>query len=206
MLNLIKLIQCAGSYFLTVFILILVSCGGMDEQQMLQNARSYLDKNDLMAASIELRNTLQKNNDNAEARYLLGSVSLEIGDLTTAEKEFKRAALAGWNEEETQVGLARILITRKEFQTLLDEIVTVNTWSPATRANISGLRALAEASLGRIPQANTTLDEGRAYMPDAFQVLKTTAMLQLAGIQDGDASNTLKNALSLYPNKPELST
>ena len=164
--------------------LILISCNGpgMNEQQMLQNAKTYLDKGDLMAASIELRNTLQKNNDNAEARYLLGSVSLEIGDLTTAEKELRRAALAGWNEEETQIGLARVLIARKEFQKLLDEIVIVNTWSPATRANISGLRALAEASQGRIPEAKTTLDEGRAYMADAFQVLKTTAMFQLAGI------------------------
>lgn len=202
--NLNRLIQCAGRYFLTVSILIIVSCGGMDEQQMLQNAKKYLDNGDLQAASIELRNTLQKNNENAEARYLLGSVSLEIGDLTTAEKEFKRAALAGWNEEETQIGLARVFITRKEFQKLLDEIVIVNTWSPATRANIAGLRALAEASQGRIPEAKTTLDEGRAYMADAFQVLKTTAMFQLAGMLDGDASSTIKTALSLYPDKPEL--
>ena len=171
---------------LTSFFLVLVSCGqGMNEQQMLQNARAYLDKNDLMAASIELRNTIQKNNENAEAHYLLGSVSLEAGDLTSAEKEFKRAALAGWNEEQTQMGLARVLITRKEFQKLLDEIVTLNTWTPATRANISALRAMAEAGLGRIPQAKITLDEGRATMADAFQVLKTTVMFQLSGIQDG---------------------
>lgn len=205
-MKLLKLNHWLRSNILISSILILISCDGlgMSEQQMLQNAKTYLDKGDLMAASIELRNTLQKNNDNAEARYLLGSVSLEIGDLTTAEKEFKRAALAGWNEEETQIGLARVLITRKEFQKLLDEIVIVNTWSPATRANIAGLRALAKASQGRIAEAKTTLEEGRAYMADAFHVLKTTAMFQLSGIQDGDTSTTLKIALSLYPDKPEL--
>ena len=203
-MKLLKLNHWLRSNLLISAIIILISCGGMSEQQMLQNAKTYLDKGDLMAASIELRNTLQKNNDNAEARYLLGSVSLEIGDLITAEKEFKQAALAEWNEEETQIGLARVFIARKKFQKLLDEIVIVNTWSPASRANIAGLRALAEASQGRIAEAKTTLDEGNAYMADAFQVLKTTAMFQLAGMLDGDASNTLKTALSLYPDKPEL--
>lgn len=191
--------------FLLVSILTLSACDqGMSEQRLLEKAKSYVDKGELMAASIELRNTLQKNTENAEARYLLGSINLEAGDLTSAEQEFRRAALAGWNKEETQVGLARVLISKKEFQKLLDEIVIVNTWSPATRADISGLRALAEASLGHMPQAKTTLDEGRAYMANAYQVLKTTAMFQLAGMLDGDASNTLKTALSLYPDKPEL--
>jgi len=204
MLNLNNIIRDARRFFLIPPFLILISCDGMNEQQMLQNAKTYLDKGELQAASIELRNTLQKNNENAEARYLLGNVNLEIGDIASAEKEFKRAALAGWNEEETQIGLARVLIVRKEFQKLLDEIVIDNTWSPATRANISGLRALAEASQSRIPEAKTTLDEGRTYMADAFQVLKTTAMFQLNGIQEGDASNTLKTALALYPDNPEL--
>ena len=205
MLNLKKINHYIKLCFLAWSILILTACGqGMSEQRMLQNAKTYLDNGELKAASIELRNTLQKNSNNAEARYLLGSISLKAGDLASAEKEFRRAALAGWNEEETQIGLARIFITRKEFQKLLDEIVIINTWPPATRANISGLRALAEASLGLIPQAKTTLDEGRAYEANAFQVLKTTAMFQLSGILDGDASNTLNTALSLYPENPEL--
>ena len=87
----------------------------MNEQQMLQNAKTYLDKGELMAASIERRNTLQKNNENAEARYLLGSTNLKIGDLASAEKEFRRAADAGWSQEAVQLQLARIFISKKEF-------------------------------------------------------------------------------------------
>ncbi|MDX2507682.1 MAG: PEP-CTERM system TPR-repeat protein PrsT [Gammaproteobacteria bacterium] len=200
-------LNCLFKHFiLTGFLLVLVGCDniGMNEQQMLQNAKTYLDRGELMAASIELRNTLQKNNENAEARYLLGNINLKIGDLTSAEKEFKRAALAGWNKEETQIELARIFILRKEFQKLLNEIVIINTWPADTRANISALRAQAEAGLGNTTQAKTTLDEGKAYSAKALYVLKTTAMFQLSGIQDGDASNTLKKALSIYPDNPEL--
>ena len=193
-------------FFLAIFLLIVIACDniGMNEQQMLQNAKAYLDKGELMAASIELRNTLQKNHENAEARFLLGSINLKIGDLTSAEKEFRQAALAGWNEEETNEGLARIFIARNEFQKLLDEIVIKNTWSPATRANISALRALAEASLGQTLQAKTTLAKGNEYKANAFQVLKTTAIFQLFGMLEGEASNTLKTALSLYPENPDL--
>ncbi|MCK4705205.1 MAG: tetratricopeptide repeat protein, partial [Gammaproteobacteria bacterium] len=48
------------------------------------------------------------------------------------------------------------------------------------------------------------LNEGRTYKDNALQVLKTTAMFQLSGIQDGDVKNTLKTALSHYPDNTEL--
>ncbi|MDX2502920.1 MAG: hypothetical protein QNL62_00380 [Gammaproteobacteria bacterium] len=83
-------------YFLAVSVLITTSCSqGMSEQGMLENARDYLKLGELQAAAIELRNILQENSENAEARYLLGSISLIVGDIASAEKEFRRAALAG---------------------------------------------------------------------------------------------------------------
>lgn len=192
-------------YFLAVFCLALISCDkGLNEQQMLQNAKAYMDKGELMAASIELRNTLQQNSNNAEARYLLGSINLDIGDLASAEKEFRRADLAGWNQQETQTNIARILITRKEFQKLLDEIAIEDTWSTDTKANISALRALAHTGLGQLVKAKSTLDEAIAYDADALYVLKATTILQLTGILNGDASATLAKALSIYPENPEL--
>jgi len=202
----LKLHRLFKHFLLAGSFLIVTACDniGMNEQQMLQSAKAYLDKGELMAASIELRNTLQKNNENAEARYLLGNINLRIGDLSSAEKEFKRAALAGWDEEETQIGLAHTFISRKEFQKLLNEITNKSTWPAETRANISGLHALAEAGLGRTAQAKITLGEGKKYDANALQVLKTTTIFQLSGLQDGDASNTLKTALSLYPENQEL--
>lgn len=197
--------QYIRRYVLAVFCLALVSCGmGMNEQQMLQNARTYLDKNELMAASIELRNTLQKNRENAEARFLLGTINLIIGDLASAEKEFRRAESAGWDKQQTQTYLARILITREEFQKLLDEIVVVNTWSADTQANILALRALAYAGIGNLAQAKIALEDGRTYSTDALDIFKTTVMFQLAGIEEGDATSTLQKALAIYSENPEL--
>ena len=194
------------SFLLASFLLIVIACDhtGMSEQQMLQNAKAHLDKGELMAASIELRNTLKKNNENAEARYLLGSINLKVGDLTSAEKEFRRAADAGWSQEAVQLQLARILISKKAFKQLLDEVNPAATWSADTRADIAGLRALAEAGLNDITNAKNTLEEGRVINKDAVQILKTTAILQKAGMLEGDASSTLENALLLHADNPEI--
>jgi len=191
--------------FLTGILLILVSCsGGISEQQMLKNAKSHLEEGRLIAAAIELQNTVQKNSNNAEARFLLGNIELEIGYLTSAEKEFNRAELAGWDEQQTKLALARVLIARNKYQQLLDDINIKNSWSATARANITALRALAYAGLDQTSQAKITLDESQVQDPDAFQVLKTTANFQITGILNGDAADTLKKALSLYPDNPEF--
>jgi len=194
------------SFLLTCLFLIAAACDntGIDENQMLNNAKGYLSKGDLPAASIELRNALQKNSKNAEARYLLGNISLKVGDLAGAEKELRRAAEAGWSQEAVHLQLARVLINKKAFQKLLDEIRPLDTWSIDTRANIAGFRALAEAGLNDFKTAKETLDKGRSLNKDAVQILKTTAILQIASVLEGDASDTLKAAKSLYPDNPEI--
>lgn len=205
MLNLNKLSKTIGHRFLAIAFLTITACGqSMSEEQMLDKAKTYLDKGNPKAATLELRNVLQKNNRNAEARFLLGNVSLKIGDFATAEKEFGRATLAGWDQQQTQLALARIFVATKKFQKLLDEITIQDTWSPDTRANISALRAIAEASLNKTQQAQSTLEEARSTKPNAFQVLKATAMFQLTGLQNGDAEQTLTQALLLYPDNNEL--
>jgi len=176
----------------------------MSEQQMLESARNYLNKGDPKAASLELRNVLQMNNKNAEAHFLQGSLYLNIGDLETAEKEFQRAADAGWDQQQTQVALARIFISKKEFSKLLEEIIDDKSWSSHTRANIAALRALAQAGLNDPQLAKNTLEEARNLDTKALQVLKTTAIFQLTGLQDGNPAQTLALALSLYPDNTEL--
>lgn len=58
---------------------ILVACGpGASDKEFIESAKSYMAEKHVSEAAIELKN--------AEARYLLGEISLQIGDLASAEK------------------------------------------------------------------------------------------------------------------------
>jgi len=186
--------------------LVIVACDtpGMNDQQLLQRAKGYLVEREINAAAIELRNALQENPDNAEARYLLGLIYLDYGDFLAAEKEFRRAGKAGWNEADTFTGLARVLAGQKNYKRLVDKIEVKDSFPVTVQADLLALRAVAEAGLGDPDQAGTTLAEAARLDADAFQVLNATVQLQLVNGQSSAAKDTLAAALREYPDNPEL--
>lgn len=185
--------------------LLIAACDtGMNEQKTLEKARTYLSDGDPRAAVIELRNTLKQNRNNAEARYLFGMLSYNMGSFSNAEKELRRAEKAGWNQQETRLALAQVLATTKQFDKLLEEINDNEAWSNETRANILAFRAIADAGLNNIPQANATLDNAINLKADALHVLIIKAKFQLSSLRDGVVSNTLKQARSLYPDNSAI--
>ena len=191
---------------LALITLSLFACGSpeMDDQQLVLTAKSYIAGNKIREAALELQNALQENSDNAEARYLLGQINLDVGDAAGAEKEFRRAARAGWKEEQAGTGLARALIRSNAFQRMIDEVEIKDAYPAAARANLYGLRAAAQAGLGQLVPARETLAVGAAIDANAFHVLKTTSQLQLASGDIQGAASTLKQALTAYPDHPEL--
>jgi len=194
-------------YFVLVLItLTIISCdrAGMDDKQLLQSGKEYLGKRDLPAAAIELRYALQKNPENAEARYLLAQIYLKVGDAGSAQKEFKRASEAGWNMEEAQLGLAEALLRQNKFQELVDEFEAEDSWSMTARANLQGLRAAAAVGMQDHEQARLILSQGEKLQADAFHILKTRVQLQLLAGEITAGQNTLAIALNKYPGNPEL--
>jgi cytochrome c-type biogenesis protein CcmH/NrfG len=140
------------SGILVLLVLSLLACSEWftDEQQLMQKATDYLEQHNINAAVIELKNVLQANPENARARYLLAGINLDSGDFGTADKEFRRAAAAGWNQEETRIGIARSLLGLGRFSELRDAAQPDDGWTDAGRANLLALQAVAEAA-GRGP-------------------------------------------------------
>ena len=129
---------------LSVFLLF--ACSGVDDKQLVATAKKYIENNQPREAGLELKNALQANLKNAEARYLLGELNLTIGDMASAEKEFRKAREAGWDEAQSQVGLMRALLYQREFKKVLDDIQIRDTYPAKTRADLYGLKAFAEAA------------------------------------------------------------
>lgn len=186
--------------------LVMSACSdpAVESVNSLQNAKGYIAENSPQAAAIELKNALQANPDNAEARYLLGLTNLDFGDVAGAEKEFRRAIKAGWNEAQTYIGLARALINSKAYQNAIDDIKIKDEYSPNSRADLYALRAAAFLGQDKRDLAQDTLSQATRLDPNAFHVLKTAIQLELIKGDLKKAESGLKQALAAYPNSQEL--
>lgn len=205
MKSMIKILVSATKLLMVAATVVLLACAPeVSDQQMIQTARAYLDQNKLREATLELKNALQSNPENAEARYLLGNISLDIGDAASAEKEFRRAAGAGWQEGLARVGQARAMINSKTFQKLIDEIKVKESYPVNTRADLYALRALAQLGLGNASLASETLKKAVEIDANAFHVLTAAVQIYLAKGELKGATDSLQQGLKTYQNNPEI--
>ena len=117
---------------LTLSALVLTGCKDSPEQ-MVASAKSYLEKKDLDAASIQLKSALQANGNLVDARFLLGKVNLEQGNVPGAVKELQRALDLGYSKNEVLPLLARSLLRSGEVST--DERTAFEQWLAAQAAH-----------------------------------------------------------------------
>lgn len=200
-----KLIECRS--LLQFFLLIsLAGCGELflDEQKSLESAQEYLRQHNIHAAAIELRNALKANSDSAEARYLLANINLEYGDFPGAEKEFKRAELAGWSVEQSRLGVARSLVGLARFRELLDGMQPEADWSATARAEMLALRAVSEAGLGNVAGAEQLLGEAFQLAPNTLQVMKVRVQLAMVAGRQEEAQQLLDAAMKVHGENQEL--
>ena len=186
--------------------LILVACDGigMSSEKMLERAKGYLAEADVAAAAIELRNAVQADPENAEARYLLGEIILDYGDFASAEKEFRQASKAGWKQQDLVLELTQAQLGQHHYDEVLEEAQPSESWPATLRANLLGLRAVAVAGLGDLEKARAIAAEAAALDADALYVLKFSIQLELLNQQLAAAQQALETALARYPDDPGL--
>ena len=205
MININRSWWVSGSVFLMLATVVLSACStGTDEQEYIGRAKGYLEARDLNAATLELKNVLLENPRNAEARYLMGRIYLDIGDARTAEKELRRALDAGWDEAAVQLSLAEALFRQGDFQKALDEISIKNDYPDEVRADLLGIRASAQGGLGKWDEAAETLSTARSISPDALWVLQSGIKLQINSKDFPAAENTLARAIEKFPSSQDI--
>jgi len=95
-------------------------------ESLLAEAKQYQQKGDRKAAIIQLKNALQKNPDNVETRYLLGTIYNEIGDPVSAEKELRKAASLGMDAAKIAPEMAKSMFMQNQFPKVLEELKLVS--------------------------------------------------------------------------------
>lgn len=149
-----------GSVLLVVALFAAGGCSSKTEtsQKLTEEARAYHQKGDNKTAVIQLKNALQKNPENGEARYLLGLVYNDLGNGASAEKELRKALQFKVDKAKVLPALGKALLAQGQFQKILDEIQTGLETKDAT-ASLLALRGNALLALGRQGESKAVFDE-----------------------------------------------
>ena len=195
----------SGKVLLIPLLVIITACGeGSNEKELMERAKGYLESRDLNAAALELKNILRNDANNAEARYLLGKISLELGDMKDAQKELRRALDTGWNESVVQVSLAEVMFRQGYFQKILDDVPVKDSYPDAVKADLLGLWALSEAGLGKWDDAEQTIKTGESIAADSLWVLQSKIKLEIYREALPSAGQILEHALKVFPDSQDL--
>ena len=182
---------------------LLASCGGPDAGDLVASAKSYLEKQDVKAAIIQLRNARQTQPANAEIRFLLGRAFLESGDPAGAEIELRRALDLKYPSDSVLPLIAQSLIAQGQHQKLASEFANPAISDPKARADIQTTVAIAALSQGNIKQAQELIRSALEANPSFARAHVVRAQLALRGGDVPAALAALDAALGFAPNDAE---
>ncbi|MBC7003566.1 PEP-CTERM system TPR-repeat protein PrsT [Photobacterium sp. BZF1] len=161
----------------------------------IESAESYLSKNEVNAAIIELKNAIQQSTEDALPRYMLGKLYLEQGNYQSAEKELSKALKFGSDAKNIYPLLAQAMLNQNK----LEEVILLLDESQAegiTRSpDLLGMAAIAEIRLGNRDAAELLLKE--AGNSSLYSQLGNATLL--ADKEDIDGALEIVDALTNDP-------
>lgn len=188
---------------LAASLLLVSACApqSFSEEQRTERALQFEAAGELRAAEIEWRNLLQENPSHGEARLRLGLLNLEMGQLSTARWELRRAADLGQPAVAVGPPLARIAQIEGEYQRVLDvleprdfENADVNL-----QTEVLLLRGEALAALDRLGEASASTNQALALAPEHAPAQVLMASLELAQGREDEARARLQATLAGQP-------
>ncbi|MCF6355922.1 MAG: PEP-CTERM system TPR-repeat protein PrsT [Candidatus Polarisedimenticolaceae bacterium] len=182
-----------------LFILALLSgCDGLfnelSDAEHVSKAQTYLDEGKLASASIELKNALSKNSDNAQAHWLLGKLHVETGDGLSAEKELTRAKELGVNDDAVLPLLLEALLLQENYSGVLKQDIS-SVRADEIIARLKASRGLALLSQKEADKARQELDAALLLGSDLPYVLTARAHLSAVERDIEEARSYLDKAL-----------
>ena len=144
-------------YFLLLFIL--SGCEQRSEQEHLFAAKQAMQNQQLNTAVIELKNALKLAPENAESRFLLGSIYLKQGNLPAATKELERALEYQYDAEQVIPLLASTYQQTGEDQSLIKLSAKAKGLKPKQVAQLKFYQVQSYVQSGQHNKAKALIEE-----------------------------------------------
>jgi putative PEP-CTERM system TPR-repeat lipoprotein len=167
----------------------------------LDAAERHIAEGDLAAAVIELKNALQQNPRNQQARFVLGKLHLDLGDGEAAHKELFMAQDLGRPGLEPLI--ARSLLIQRAYRRLLESFPVDRDKSADEQALMHALRGDAEAGLGQRKAAAASYAAALALDPAQPDALLGQARLALQSGEADAAQRQVQQVLNASPELPD---
>ena len=180
-----------------LFALVMGCAPDISDVEHIANAQRYISSGDDPAAIIELKNALQKNPQNAQARTLLGESYLEYGDYTSAEKELTSALELATDANIVAPALVRSYLGQNKLD-LVKNYPLEGIDGPGA-ASILTSKATAEIRSGNLFSAGELLGQALSADSQSLEVRVAQARLQVAEKNPAEAIVTLEQVLETNP-------
>lgn len=158
-----RITSCALAFML------LVACSGESANSLVSAAKKSIEQKEQYTAIIQLKNALQKNPKNAEARFLLGKVLLDSGDSFGASIELQKSLDEGFDAEAVTPVLAQAMHSQGLNEKIVSTYGQLNLKTPAANAALRTVVASACLSLSKPREAQGFLDSAleidNSYIP-----------------------------------------
>ena len=163
---------------------VLLACGeNTTATEYVSNAKRYLADGESRAATIELKNALKSEVNNAEARWLLGKIYFDQDDMPSADKEFRHALKLGYSVNDVVPLLAQAFLRQGKLDELL--ALPVEHLADESLALLLSAQGLAKLTQGEAEEASVIIDSAVGEAPGlAYAQMAKARLLQVGGDVD----------------------
>jgi putative PEP-CTERM system TPR-repeat lipoprotein len=167
------------------------------DQEYVQKAKDFQDQGKLDSALIELKNALQKNPKNSEARWRLAEIYIGQGLGEPAENELKKARELGMDSEALKISMGQALLLQGLYPRVLAEIQPGPQSPPENVAKILEIDARAQHGLLHFDEGCKLFGEAVKKDPKYVQSYWGLARCAAARGKLDEARMELKKAVEL---------
>lgn len=172
-------------------------------EQYLQRARQFIEQGNLNTAVIELKNALQASPESGEARWLLGTVYIQLEDGASAEKELRHAQRSGVDSDSIIVPLARALFLQSNYDEITNGLLPLSSLTPDQQAELLAIRGQAYLYQDKIERAQEELDKALNINDQTVTALLGHAKVNIASGDSGAIRAWLERAISVESSNHE---
>jgi len=160
-----------------------------------QDALKRLQEGNAGAAVVQLRNAIQSDPNNLDARLLLGRLYLQAGDGPSAEKELRHVDESHPGDE-VQLLLGQALLLQQKYDDVLSTVGD-KAIAPELRSSELIVRGSAKLGLGAYGDAETLFNEAMSLAPKSTVALLAMSRFKLMRGDSASAEKLVDAALQI---------